>query len=549
VAPEPLNERFQIKNGFLQVIAPEVFEEQPSAMLELFVLLQQHPELKGVSATTITAIKHALHLIDDEFRQDPHNHELFLKIVRAQEGVTHELRRMNLYGVLGRYVPAFGRIVGRMQYDLFHAYTVDAHTLFVVSNLRRFALTRFDHEFPLCSAVMQGLARPEIAYLSGLFHDIAKGRGGDHSELGAVDAEAFCLEHGLSRYDARLVAWLVRHHLTLSLTAQKKDIGDTEVVREFAELVGDQTHLDYLYLLTVADVRATNPNLWNSWCEQLFEGLYRLTRQALRRGLEKPIDKEELLQQRKQEARALLRRTNLDDAAIDTIWANFTDEYFVRCRPPEISSHTQLFADSRTSEPHVMVDMMNQAFFGGTAIFVFTPQDYYSFAAATGVLDELGLNIADARIVPLQNNWSLATFVALEQTGELIADPTRLEQIKSRLIFALTIQARVPTPVTRRVPRQVRMFPTETHVVFSADEANQRTVMELVAGDRPGLLSEVGQVLRDHEIGIQTAKVLTIGERAEDVFYITTREHRPLDEAQCERLKQALIAALSQPGA
>jgi [protein-PII] uridylyltransferase len=234
--PEPLNERFQVKNGFLQTVDNRVFVNDPSALLELFLLLQQNPEIQGVSAYTVGLIKRNLHLIDEEFRQNPRNHRLFLQILRAPEGVTHELRRMNLYGVLGLYIPAFGRVVGRMQYDLFHSYTVDEHTLFVVSNLRRFALARFDHEFPHCSRIMQNLEKPEIAYLSGLFHDIAKGRGGDHSELGAVDAEAFCLEHGLSKYDARTVAWLVRNHLILSTTAQKKDIGDPEVVNEFASL-------------------------------------------------------------------------------------------------------------------------------------------------------------------------------------------------------------------------------------------------------------------------------------------------------------------------
>jgi len=549
VVAEPLNQRFQIKNGFLQIVTRDIFEEQPSAMLELFLLLQQHPELKGVSATTITAVKRALHLIDDEFRQDPRNHELFLQILRAPEGVTHELRRMNRYGVLGRYIPSFGRIVGRMQYDLFHVYTVDAHTLFVVSNLRRFALPRYDHEFPLCSAIMQGLATPEIAYLAGLFHDIAKGRGGDHSELGSVDAEAFCLEHGMTRYEARLVAWLVRHHLTLSLTSQKKDIGDPDVIREFAALVGDQTHLDYLYLLTVADVRATNPELWNSWRKQLFEGLYRLTKQALRRGLENPIDKDELLRQRRDDARKLLSQTTLDGETINNVWSNFTDEYFLRCRPDEISSHTQLFAARRNAGPGVMVDLMQQAFQGGTAVFVFAPQEVYTFAAVTGVLDELGLDIADARIMPLLNDWSLATFVVLEQTGEVIIDPARLEQIRSRVIHALTTETSERTMARRRVPRQARMFQTETNVFFYQDAANRRTVMELVASDRPGLLSEVGRVLRDHEIAIQTAKVLTIGERAEDVFYITNAHHEPLDEPTCGRLRLALIEALSHSGA
>ncbi len=250
-----------------------------------------------------------LWLIDEEFRQNPRHHRLFLDILRAPVGVTHELRRMNTYGVLGRYIPAFGRIVGRMQYDLFHAYTVDAHTLFVVSNLRRLAMPKYDHELPKLSGIMQQLPKPEVIYLAALFHDIAKGRGGDHSELGAVDAEAFCLEQGLSRYDARLVAWLVRNHLLLSLTAQKKDIGDPQVINEFARQVGDETHLDYLYVLTCADVRGTNPRLWNSWKASLFQEFYERVRAALRRGLESPIDQEQLHRENQEAARAAARRS------------------------------------------------------------------------------------------------------------------------------------------------------------------------------------------------------------------------------------------------
>jgi [protein-PII] uridylyltransferase len=548
VAAEPVNERFQVKNGFLQITNDTVFENNPSGLLELFLLLQQNPEINGVSATTITAIKTNLHLIDDEFRQNPRHHKLFLDILRAPEGVTHELRRMNLYGVLGRYVPAFGRIVGRMQYDLFHTYTVDAHTLFVVSNLRRFALPRFDHEFPRCSDIMQSLQKPEFVYLAGLFHDIAKGRGGDHSELGAVDAESFCLEHGMSRYEARLVAWLVKHHLSLSLTAQKKDINDPEVIREFAEFVGDELHLDYLYLLTVADVRATNPKLWNSWREQLFEGLYTLSKQAIRRGLGNPIDKDELMRQRKTEARQLLAKSNLDTKAVDAVWANFTDEYFLRCRPDEIDSHTRLFADPANEGKPVMVDMLDHAFKGGTAVFLFTPQHIFAFATATAALDELGLNIADARVIPLRNDYSLTTFVILEQTGQIIDDQQRLDQIQRRLIHALMMDGQTPVTITRRAPRQVRMFPTATIVNFSTDKANSRTIMELTTGDRPGLLSEVGKVLRDQRMEIQTAKILTVGERAEDVFYITDDDGHPLKPEQCEELKAAMISALSQPG-
>ena len=262
----------------------------------------------GVRAGTIRAVARNLWLIDEEFRQNPRNHRLFLEILRAPRGVTHELRRMNDYGVLGRYIPAFGRVIGRMQYDLFHVYTVDAHTLFVVSNLRRMAMSEFDHELPLVSSVMQQLPKPEIAYLGALFHDVAKGRGGDHTDLGAVDAEAFCLEQGLSRYDARLVAWLVKNHLLLSMTSQKRDIGDPQVVSEFARKVGDEVHLDYLYVLTCADVRGTNPKLWNSWKASLFNEFYEpASSQALRRGLETPVDQDELVREVQESARAMLR--------------------------------------------------------------------------------------------------------------------------------------------------------------------------------------------------------------------------------------------------
>ncbi|MEM7611693.1 MAG: [protein-PII] uridylyltransferase, partial [Pseudomonadota bacterium] len=256
-APRALSDSFEARNNYLQVVDDDVFARNPSALLELFLCMQRNSDLKGVSARTIGLLRRSRHLIDEQFRQHPRNHRLFLEIISAPHGVTRELRRMNRYGLLGRYIPAFGRIVGRMQYDLFHAYTVDEHTLFVVSNLRRFALERFDDEHPHCAWVMQQLDDQSLAILAGLFHDIAKGRGGDHSELGAIDALAFCREHGLPERDATLVAWLVRQHLALSMTAQKKDISDPQVIARFANVVGDQRHLDYLYVLTAADVRAT----------------------------------------------------------------------------------------------------------------------------------------------------------------------------------------------------------------------------------------------------------------------------------------------------
>jgi len=542
--PESLNERFQVKNGYLQTTHDDVFRQNPSALLELFHLLQSR-DLKGVSAYTIGQIKRNLYLIDEEFRQNPRNHRLFLNILRAREGVTHELRRMNLYGVLGLYIPAFGRIVGRMQYDLFHTYTVDEHTLFVVSNLRRFALRRFDHEFPQCSPLMQSFDKPEIVYLAGLFHDIAKGRGGDHSELGAIDAEAFCLENGLGKYDARTVAWLVRQHLALSMTAQKKDISDPDVINEFATLVGDKTHLDYLYVLTVADVRGTNPELWNSWKATLFLDLYELTVRALRRGLENPIDREELISDTKSAAASLLQNAAVSDADVEAIWSSFTEDYFLRYRAEEIAWQTEVLNDSDLQSANGLVEVRKQPDGDGIEALLYTPRTKRSFAHATGVLDQLGLTIVDARIVPIANGFSLDTYVVMELDPRYEIDDSRLSKIRRSLTRVLTADDNKGIQVTRPVSRQAKVFSSKTAVSFSVDAANRRTVMELDASDRPGLLSTVGQIFIELGINIDTAKILTIGERAEDVFYISMESGAPLGEDTCAKLQKRLIERLS----
>jgi [protein-PII] uridylyltransferase len=547
--PEPLNERFQVKNGFLQTINEKVFAREPSALLELFLLLQQYPEIRGVSAYTVGQIKRNLHLIDEEFRQNPRNHRLFLSIVRAPEGVTHELRRMNLYGVLGLYIPSFGRIVGRMQYDLFHAYTVDEHTMFVVSNLRRFALARFDHEFPHISRIMQNLEKPEIVYLSGLFHDIAKGRGGDHSELGAVDAESFCLEHGLSQYEARTVAWLVRNHLILSTTAQKKDIGNPDVVNEFAALVGDHMHLDYLYVLTVADVRGTNPKLWNSWKATLFSDLYELTSRALRRGLENPIDREQLIDEKKSEALESLKDAGVSEQRIDEVWTLLNETYFLRHRSDEIVWHTEWLADSDTESDVGLLDVRQQKNGDGVEAVLYTPRTHPTFALATAVLDELGMTIVDSRIMPIENGYSLDTFIFMELDKRIEIDESRLSKIRHSLTRVLTATDENLVKVTRAAPRQVRMFKTATSVEFGAKPADGNTVMEIVAADRPGLLSKIGQTFLASRIDIAAAKIMTIGERAEDVFYICNRDGTPLDGAAQDQLRSDLIAKLDDNGA
>ncbi|HZF14520.1 MAG TPA: [protein-PII] uridylyltransferase [Steroidobacteraceae bacterium] len=545
----PLNARFQIRNEYLEVTGPEVFARNPGALLELFALLQQHPEVRGVRAETIRLVGRNLWLIDEEFRQNPRHHRLFIEILRAPQGVTHELRRMNLYGVLGRYIPAFGRIVGRMQYDLFHAYTVDAHTLFVVSNLRRFAMPKYDHEFPSLSRIMKALPRPELVYLAALFHDIAKGRGGDHSELGAVDAEAFCLEQGLGRYDARLVAWLVKNHLILSMTSQKKDTSDPKVIHDFAHTVGDQTHLDHLYLLTVADVRGTNPKLWNSWKSSLFEEFYERTKRALRRGLESPIDQDELIAETQGTARELLATAKVVPSAVQHVWKHLTDTYFLRHTPEEIAWHTALIAQREAAgDEGPLVSVRQQSERGGTAIFTYTPHRQHSFARTTAVLDQLGLNILDARITPTANGFSIETYLVLEGSGVAIADTDRIREIENALTNNLHQPDGADLMVTRRAPRQVRLFATATQVNLSHDARNDRTILDLVTGDRPGLLSVIGRIFMTERVDIHGARIVTVGERAEDVFYVTGEDGQPLTEAAGQRLAARLVESLDRRG-
>ena len=544
--PRPLNARFQVLNGSLEAVNEDVFARTPSALLELFVLLQQNPEIKGVRAATIRAVGRSSWLIDEEFRQNPRHHRLFLDILRAPVGVTHELRRMNTYGVLGRYIPAFGRIVGRMQYDLFHAYTVDAHTLFVVSNLRRFAIPRYDHELPELSRIMQQLPKQEIVYLAALFHDIAKGRGGDHSDLGAVDAEAFCLEQGLSRYDARLVAWLVRNHLVMSITAQKQDIGDPQVINAFAQKVGDETHLDYLYVLTCADVRGTNPKLWNSWKASLFHLFYERVKQALRRGLESPMEQEELVRETQEAARRLLVERGVAPAEIELAWKRFSAPYFARHAPDEVAWHTQLLAERDPGSDEPLVALQPRSRSGTTGVLIFARPRQHGFARTTAVLDQLGLTVVDARISPTGDGYSLDLYHVLEDDGAPIVDADREREIERALWRSLQRPDDAPFSVSRRVPRQARMFHTPTLISLSVDQRNNRSVLELTAGDRPGLLCDVGRVLMDERVELHAAKIMTVGERAEDVFYLTNFDNRPLDESAAQRLTDRLTQALDR---
>ena len=539
-----IDEHFEIRNGFLEVRSPHLFAEKPSLMLALFATLEKNIDLRGIGPRTIGIIKRNLWLIDDDFKADSENKKLFLEILGAPTGVSRSLKHMNAYGILGAYIPNFQNVVGRMQFDLFHAYTVDAHTLFVVENLRRFSLERFNDEYPLCSSIMQSLDRPELAYLSGLFHDIAKGRGGDHSELGAIDAENFCLNHGFSKYESGLVAWLVQHHLLLSVTAQKKDLNDPGVIKEFAEKIGDETHLNYLYLLTVADVRGTNPNLWNSWKDSLFRELYEKTRSLLRRGLDQGIDYETLIKERKINALPELSKINpgISIKDIENLWGKLEDTFFTNQSVSEIVWLTDLLLtnESPSVKPDNLIDDKIHR------VAVLAPISFPSFARVTAIIEQVGLNILDIKFNHIENN-NLDIYYFSEPNPKLLVSSMRMSELTDRLNTYIVNNKDKNIILTRKPRREVKSFKPFVRVKCFNNDKNQ-TILELGTLDRPGILNIIANEFEKLQLKLINAKISTLGERVDDIFFITDRDGLAVHESNHEKIEQAIEKALALAG-
>lgn len=545
-----LNSRFLVRDDYLEVREPAVFKRTPFAILETFVLLAQHPQIQGVRANTIRLLRDHRYLIDDDFRSDIRNTSLFIELFKCKEGIHRNLRRMNRYGILGRYLPEFGHIVGQMQHDLFHIYTVDAHTLNVIKYLRKLTKPGVAEKYPLASALIERLPKPELIYIAGLYHDIAKGRGGDHSELGAVDAEQFCNRHKLPAWDTRLVVWLVQNHLVMSTTAQRKDLSDPQVIIDFAQQVGDETHLDYLYVLTVADINATNPTLWNSWRASLLRQLHTATQRALQRGLENPLGREEQIRQTQRAALDELVRNGSDPDEAEQLWAQLGDDYFMRHSASDVAWHTAaILAHGEDNGPLVLIKETTQREFeGGTQIFIYAPDQHDFFAVTVAAMDQLNLNIHDARIITSSSQFTLDTYIVLDADGTPIGDNReRIEEIRQGLIDAVRNPDEYLTIIQRHVPRQLKHFAFPPQVTIHNDTQRPQTIIEIIAPDRPGLLARVGQLFLAFDLSVQNAKIATLGERVEDVFFVTNADNQPLSDPQlCTQLQQALIAQLQQ---
>ena len=535
--PRLLNERFHARGTLLEARRDDLFEREPRAILESFLLMQQHADLRGMSAARLRALWRARGGLDARLRRDPLAQLLFLQILQQPRGIVHEFRRMNQYDVLGGYLPEFGRIVGQMQHDLYHVYTVDQHILMVLRNLRRFTMPEFAHEFPLCSQLMSGFEHRWLLYLAALFHDIAKGRGGDHSALGTADAGRFCRRHGLARDDTELVCFLVAHHLTMSSVAQKQDVDDPAVSRAFAETAGSERRLVALYLLTVADIRGTSPKVWNGWKAKLLEDLFRLARRVL--GGEAPA-LDTAVAEKQAEAARLLRLYALSDAVKERFWANLDTAYFLRHNAQEIAWQTRnLHYRVDTAVPVVRARL---APFGeGLQVMIYTPDREALFARICGYFERAGFNIVEAKIHTTRNGYALDTFMVMGKgPGAHYRDMMAL--IESELVGELQSQAPLLPPRGGRVSRHVRHFPIPPAVEVRPDERGAYHSLSIVASDRPGLLYSVARRLASYHLNLHSAKITTLGDRAEDVFLVSGPALA--DAKAVLKLEQELLAEL-----
>ena len=537
----PLNPRFFEKAGLIEVASDDLYEREPHAILETFLLYETTVGLKDLSARTLRALYNARGVMDSAFRRDPVNRATFMQILQQPAGITHAMRLMNQTSVLGRYLWPFRRIVGQMQHDLFHVYTVDQHILMVLRNVRRFFMAEHAHEYPSCSQLAAGWDKPWILYIAALFHDIGKGRGGDHSQIGSEEVRRFCRQHapyGIGREDAKLIEFLVAEHLTMSQVAQKQDLSDPDVIAAFARRVGNERYLTALYLLTVADIRGTSPKVWNAWKGKLLEDLYHATLRVL--GGRAP-DPAAQIEARKREAKVALALSALPHEVHKKLWDTLDVSYFMRHDAADIAWHTRHL--SRYVGENKTVVRARQSLVGeGLQVMVYAPDQPDLFTRICGYFDHMGFSIQDARVHTATNGYALDTFqvVAPEQPG---AYRELIHLVENGLLHAIEERAPLPEPMRRRVSRRVKSFPIAPRVTLRPDEKAQRWLLNISASDRAGLLYVVARVLSRHGLSVQLAKVSTLGERVEDTFLVQGAELQ--NNAAQIRVETELLQALS----
>ena len=537
-----VNERFVIKDDYLDTIDDDLFTKHPSALLELFVILGETESLKGIRASAIRKLRLHRKLINKGFREDPVNRELFMRFLRSPFKLSTHLKLMNRYGILGSYLPEFGKIVGQTQHDLFHIYPVDVHTLELITNIRRLVQPKQAAKFPVSAHIYNNLPKPELIIIAALYHDIAKGRGGDHSILGAVDVAEFGERHGLQTQEISLLQWLIENHLLMSTISQREDTSDPDVIYKFAKHVGDQRHLDHLWVLTVADINATNPRLWTEWKGALMSNLYFETKQVLQSGLDQPTNRDAWVNDAKSSVLKILHQHSIDKKQAIKVWGDVDDQFFLRERAEDIAFFTKGIIDGVDNQPIIQIRDVGVEIPVATQIFLHTKSTKNLFAMIAAVLDRLGLSIQDARLQTTSDNRTFDVFYVLDDKDLPVGNNKKLcKNIIDNLTAAIKSPEKINLNVSRRTSRQLKNFTMKTKVTLRNDSETDTSVFQVITPDRPGLLAHIANIFSRFDLVLYNAKISTLGERVEDTFYLMTQNNQPIDdEALGEKIKQTI---------
>mgnify|MGYP005989423031 CR=1 FL=1 len=538
-----IDDDFAIHGRSLMARHDDVFFYRAN-LFKMFTHVAQYDEIEKLHSSTIRLVRQVRRRLMGDLHDIQKCRDAFIEFLRHPKAMGTAFSLMLRHSILSYYMPNWRHIVGQMQFDLFHAYTVDEHTHRLIQNLYRFTKEEHKDEFPLCSQIMMRIDKPELLYMAGIFHDIGKGRGGDHSELGAIDAINFGKLHKLPKSDIEIVSWLVESHLLMSITAQKSDIYDPDVIAEFARKVKNETRLKYLYCLTVADVRATNTNLWNDWKNTLMADLYLATRRALRNGLENTKSVRETANANKEQALELFEDLTTQQEQIEKIWRRFRTLYFARHAPKHIHWHTQALLDYSTSNKQPLVMLSETAVRGGTQVFVYAKDRPALLADIVTAFDAKHVNVVDAHIMDSKNGYVMDTFIVLEQDNKLINSAERRESIKETVIKVISGEEKARGG-NKRIPRQIKQFTIAVNVRIIDAKNKNRNMLELTALDTPGLLAKIATVFKEQQVSLYSAKISTIGEKAEDIFEISNADGERLTEEQIENLTEALVTELS----
>ena len=529
-----INSRFVIRDNDIDTTDESVFVEHPSALLELFAIMGENDSIEGIRASTIRQIRLHRSLIDDSFRASPENRALFMRILKAPYKLSNQLQRMNRFGILGGYLPEFGKIVGQMQHDLFHIYPVDVHTLEVVRNVRRLTLPDVAAKFPVAAHIYKNFRRRELIVIAALYHDIAKGRGGDHSTLGKVDIANFAERHGLKPQEIELLTWLVENHLLMSSISQREDTSDPDVIHKFATHVGDQMHLDYLYVLTVADINATNPRLWTEWKGSLMHNLYFETKRALQLGTVAPSSRAAWVREAKDAALRALHAENIDSTEAISVWRDVDEDFFLRESAEDVAEFTKaILANQSAKKAVIRISDVGEEIPVATQIFVHSKDRENNFSIIAAALDRLNLNIHDARLNSNSDGSAFDVFYVLDEQDQPIGnDSLRCERIIQTLEQAIANPTEINAEVQQRTPRQLKNFALKTAASLRHDVEANCVILEIITPERPGLLAHLTQIFVRFELRVLHAKISTLGERVEDIFYLTDNNFEPLTDSE-----------------